>query len=249
MKLTYSKLTIILFLAIIVLVSGCRAIINRKNIELNPFPKIRGALKNKQKFSSDKIINFGLDGVYQKSIGDILLDVIEGRSGESEIVVYRDIPACLVGISKYSVWESKYLFRIEDQLNPVYVSQNYYKGSVGVMVEKNGTLSAKTPFIQVRGGHIGRVFRHRSDAVGKPFFGRDWESKNHWCLRFGGTTSIGSHIFEICKYEDQTVSDIIQRIEITPENAQKGFIVRGVKIIIQEALPNGLITYRAEKVQ
>jgi hypothetical protein len=119
------------------LMTGCHSL---KGISQNNIKKTKGTLATNQTFSSYAIINSGLGGVCQASIGDVLINVSEGFNGDSEVVRYSETPVGLRPIPKYSVWTSEYSLKIKDKMCDIYVSPQYYENEVGVILDATGNL-------------------------------------------------------------------------------------------------------------
>ncbi len=127
----------------------------------------------------------------------------------------------------------------------VYTSPLFYKGTVGVILDKDGEPATRKPLVQVAGGKIGR--RWRLQGTGK-FFSLSNVLLEAWGARYGGKRG-ESYVFEILNKKDANVTEIIQSVQVTEADFLKGFTIKGVFVKGLSIDRQGVIRYSLQDVR
>lgn len=126
----------------------------------------------------------------------------------------------------------------------VYTTPAYYKGSIGVILNKADRLATSQPLVQVEGRKKGRRWKLNSSGA---FFVVPSTNFDSWALRYGGNDD-GKYIFEIVNKHDSKSTDVLQTIYVAESKFLNGFVIRDVFIKGLEVDEFGVIKYQVTDV-
>lgn len=127
----------------------------------------------------------------------------------------------------------------------VYTSPLFYKGSVGVILDKDAHLVTSKPLVQVAGRKTGR--RWKINGKGQ-FFTPSIELIEAWGVRYGGKVG-ASYVFEILNKKNANVTEIIQSVQVTETDFLKGFTIKGVFVKGLSIDRLGVIRYSLQDIR
>lgn len=180
------------------------------------------------------------------TIGDRLFWVGRYLSGAREIVAIG-APPQLLPFPPGCTWAKTHTYDNEDGHGlSVYTCPQYYKGSIGVILDDEDKLATRRPIVQVRGSKSGR--RWALNASGKFFVVPD-TLLEQWGVRYGGRQG-EAFVFDITGTPNPTITQVTQSLQVTPAEFFSGFTVKGVFIKGIEDMGSGRIKYslRDERV-
>ncbi len=122
----------------------------------------------------------------------------------------------------------------------VYTTPRFYKGTIGVILDKNEILRTNHPLVQVEGAKTGRRWTMFGS---RDFFVISNNNIDSWALRYGGKKD-NSHVFEIVNKHQSDTTEILQTIHINDEKFYSGFIIRKVLIEGVNFDTHGVIQYK-----
>lgn len=108
----------------------------------------------------------------------------------------------------------------------VYTTPDYYKGNIGVILDKNEHLATNRPLVQVEGSKTGRRWGLNGEGA---FFRIPQKNIDSWALRYGGKNN-SQYVFQIVNKHESKTTDVLQTIYITEEKFRAGFVIRNVLI-------------------
>ena len=171
------------------------------------------------------------------SIGDNLFDLRRFKTSNKEIITCK--PPTGTPFPSDSTWMGTHAYKGLT----VYTSEDYYQGTVGLVLDSNDCFAVKEAFIQVSGGHKGRGWRAREEASCFALASRI--TIDHWGVRYGGLNE-GKYVFEILKTSEAKVIEILQSITIDERSFLEGFTIRNVTITGLKADQKGVIEYQVQ---
>ena len=126
----------------------------------------------------------------------------------------------------------------------MYTHKDYNNGEIGVILDPNGIMATKKPYVQV----AGYVANRWGEEQPVPFFKRERTTIEVWGLRYGGKRG-ADYQFEVIDTVNPKEIEIVQEIMISPKEFASGFIVKGVLVrgISESGL--GLLTYTVKDVR
>ncbi|SQH74433.1 conserved protein of unknown function [Shewanella benthica] len=144
-----------------------------------------------------------------------------------------------------SIWSGTYQYNDGNSGDLiVYTTPDYYKGTIGVLLDDNEEIATTHPLVQVEGLKTGR--RWKLNASGK-FFTIPSTNFDSWALRYGGHND-NKYIFEIVNKHESKNTDVLQTIYVSEEQFRKGFIIRNVLILGLNIDEYGVIKYKISDV-
>lgn len=126
----------------------------------------------------------------------------------------------------------------------VYTTPDYYKGTIGVILDDNEDLATTQPLVQVEGFKVGR--RWKLDTSGR-FFTIPSTNFESWALRYGGHND-SKYIFEIVNKHESKNTEVLQTIKVSEEKFLKGIIIRNVRVLGLSTDEYGVIEYQVTDV-
>lgn len=173
------------------------------------------------------------------SIGDRLFWVRRYISGAREVVAIS-APTKLLPFPTGGTWSKTHTYDNEDGHGlPIYTSPQYYRGSIGVILDDEDRLATKWPIVQVRGSKSGRRWALKADGG---FFVVPDTLIEQWGVRYGGRQG-AAYLFDIIDSANPTITQVTQSLQISSEEFFSGFTVKGVFIRGVEDLGSGVIRY------
>ncbi|RTR40189.1 hypothetical protein EKG38_05570 [Shewanella canadensis] len=159
------------------------------------------------------------------TIGDELFIMNRYITGKNEIITVNAPTG--KKFPQNSTWTGTYKYndgKSGDLI--VYTTPEYYKGTIGVVLDENENLITDKPLVQLEGTKKGR--RWALNKTGK-FFIITNDNIDNWALRYGGRNE-GKYVFEIINKLESNTIDVLQTIYVTEKNFFNGFIIRNVLI-------------------
>ncbi len=184
--------------------------------------------------------------INRASIGEIVLTVRRYTVGREVVSVEAPFPL-LPFPADATLWAATLRFEGDDAAGQlVYTCDQYYKGTVGVMLDDAERLAAKRPVIQLDGAREGRRW---GDYPGTPpFFVRETTVHEFWGLRYGGKQG-ESLTFEIVTSPDARVPEVQQTIHVSLADGKAGTVIRGVEFTLEAEGDNGIIAYKVRNAE
>lgn len=181
-------------------------------------------------------------GEQTASIGDELFVLRRYVTGAVEEVALL-APPTLAPFPVRATWSRTHVYDGDDghQL-PVFTSEAYYNGAIGVILDNEDYLATRKPMVQVAGAKRGRRW---SIAGHGKFFEVPVELVEAWALRYGGRKG-ADFAFEIVNKPDSNVVQVIQALQISEADFLRGFTVKGVLVTGLARSEAGIIRYRVE---
>ncbi len=177
------------------------------------------------------------------SIGDELFVMNRFLPSTKEVVSI--IPPTGNKFPYSSVWSGTYQYNDGNSGDLiVYTTPDYYKGTIGILLDENEEMATTHPLVQVEGFKKGR--RWKLNANGK-FFTIPSINIDSWALRYGGHND-NKYIFEIVNKHESKNTDVLQTIYVSEEKFRKGFIIRNVLILGLNTDEYGVIQYQISDV-
>lgn len=176
------------------------------------------------------------------SIGDVLFRIERYTLGDEILAVLP--PRGLSPFPKKPTWEGTHTYNGPDGNDLiVYTHKDYHSGRIGVILDRNGIMATKDPYIRVIGGAADRWSEERL----VPFFKRKRTSIEVWGLIYGGKRD-ENYQFEVIDQVNPKEIEIVQEIMISPKEFSSGFIVKGVLVRGVSESELGLLTYTVKDV-
>ena len=163
------------------------------------------------------------------SIGDVIFTITRYTKMLGEKIAVRP-PGRLRQFPSSGKWFATHSYNGPDGKGlVVYTNPNYYRGQLGVILDKEGLMATPNPFICVYGPRTGRRYRTPPGYTGRPFFVREEKVNDVWGLRYGGRR--GESIqFEVLNQENPKEIEIVQDVLVSEDDFYVGFVVEGVLI-------------------
>lgn len=170
------------------------------------------------------------------SIGDVVF-VFTRFEVNDDLTINSVAPLMLAAFPKGSEWMATHSFNYRETQGLVYTSPAYYKGNIGVILDKNYRPLTPMPLIQLAGNRKGRRWPLLGSA--ENFFVTS-NLVEAWGIRYGGKQN-GEYVFEIIDKLNANVSQVIQSVRVSDRDLVTGVIIKGVRVKLLELEGQGVI--------
>jgi hypothetical protein len=220
------------------LIQGCTYVSYTAPL-IPPIEREKVSVTYKSVFDTEK------HGEQSASIGDEIFVIRRYMIGERAEIRYK-APDNISPFPNATTWIGTHIYDdIKGGRYTVYTSPLFYKGSLGVILDKDGRPATREPLVQVAGGKTGR--RWQLQGIGQ-FFSRSDVLLEAWGVRYGGKRG-ESYVFEILNKKNANVIEIIQSVQVTEADFLKGFTIKGVFVKGLSIDRQGVIRYSLQDVR